>query len=132
MRLRHANLANRWSLELDWDKDACVGWFRYTYSGGKRLDVLACEVISFPDSANDVLMKSFVQTVPVRFTSRARKTLAETCVAVSAVNGTFWGSWIYQTVSLLSRLKYSMPMLLMTFVMSAPNAAVGDLLCRAS
>lgn len=71
-----AYLAYYRGLEVDWYDEACVGWFSYTHSSGKLLDISAHDEISAKRNVDDVQVKRLVRSVSVRFKARPRKAVA--------------------------------------------------------
>lgn len=55
-----------WSLEVDWDGEACVGLFSYTPLSGGVLDITAREESFAKKNVDDVQVKHFVSYVPVK------------------------------------------------------------------
>lgn len=49
-----AYLAYHRSSEVDWDNEACIGWFPYEHSSGERLETPVREVTSARRDADDV------------------------------------------------------------------------------
>lgn len=88
---RQAYLAYPRSLEVYWDDIACLGWFLYSHSSRKVLDVPAREFSSTERNANDMQVKRSARAVPVEFKPGPQNTLEETCTAVRALYGRFSG-----------------------------------------
>lgn len=71
--------------EINVDDKACVGWFPYTWSSGKPLDISSREAASADINVYDVQLKRFVSAVTVRVKSGTQKTLEEANLSVIAV-----------------------------------------------
>lgn len=79
----------------------CVGCFLYTNLSGEVLDIPAPEVTFAKRNVDDVQVKRFFRSLPVKFKAGPQNTFEPACVAVNTVHDFSSSFPVRQTMSVL-------------------------------